>query len=426
MIDAATGLQHIHFCEVIHRDIKPGNIMVKGNKTAIADFGVAFWKDFARAHGETISVKTMESQGTQDYMAPNVQVSKPKYCTRDDVYSFGITLLETFFFTRILNDLAKIRRNIGSSLADPLKKRVSMLLDFIQGMCDSESKMRPEIGAAKTLLECLLLSCYEYEDFEDKLVSEGFDYLQTQVYSSGDAVGAVRGYVHKATGMEFVLVPGGSFVMGSPKTEKGRNDFEGPRREVVVKPFLISKYTVTQSVWQKEMGDTPWKNKDYVKEGDNFPATYVSWDDCQEFCKKTGLLLPSEAQWEYACRAGTKTRYYFDDNESKLGDYAWYDKNARNIGEEYAHEVGQKKPNAFGLYDMLGNVWEWCEDDWSDNYEKTPRDGIAHKHVGSSFAVNRGGSFFDPAENGRCADRGGGSRDRRDDGLGFRVLKPAP
>jgi formylglycine-generating enzyme required for sulfatase activity len=128
------------------------------------------------------------------------------------------------------------------------------------------------------------------------------------------------------------------------------------------------------------MQTAPWRGEDYVKEGDNYPATYVNWADAIDFCEKlseqersAGRLpsgwqytLPTEAQWEYACRAGTTTRYSFGDAQSDLPEYAWIEKNTKAAGEEYAHQVGQKKANGFGLHDMHGNVMEWCRDWYSD------------------------------------------------------------
>jgi formylglycine-generating enzyme required for sulfatase activity len=161
--------------------------------------------------------------------------------------------------------------------------------------------------------------------------------------------------------MGFVQIPAGDFDMGSPSNEEGRWDNEGPVHQVnISKAFYMSKYEVTQKQWRDVMGSSP----SYFK-GDDLPVESVSWNDVQDFIKKLNekeggnkYRLPSEAEWEYAARAGTATRYSFGDDESKLGDYAWY---MVNSGDK-THDVGQKKPNPWGLYDMHGNVWEWVQD----------------------------------------------------------------
>ena len=226
----------------------------------------------------------------------------------------------------------------------------------------------------------------------------GFTYLRTGTYSCGGQRHTVKEYRHDKTGLEFVLIPGGSFAMGS-------NDYnsEKPVHEVRLSSFLLSKTEVTQAVWQRIMKTTPWQGKSYVQEGANNPAVYVSWEDAVAFCKQTGLCLPTEAQWEYACRAGTTTKYYWGD--SMDGAYCWYAGNAWNKDEQYAHQVGQKQANAFGLYDMSGNVWEWCQDWYDDSYySKGENDNPRGPSTGSS-RVLRGGSFVSVAGYCRSADR---------------------
>jgi formylglycine-generating enzyme required for sulfatase activity len=193
-----------------------------------------------------------------------------------------------------------------------------------------------------------------------------------------------------AVKMEFVLIPAGSFMMGD---EKGA-PWEKPVHKVTItKPFYLGKYEVTQEQWQAVMGSNPSEFK-----GPKNPVECVSWLDCQEFLKKLNatagtqagtFTLPTEAQWEYACREGTQTRYSFGDDPAKLGEYAWWEKNA----EESTHPVGQKKPNAWGLYDMHGNVREWCADWWDkDYYAKSPAEDPAGPDSGPG-RVLRGGSW---------------------------------
>lgn len=219
-------------------------------------------------------------------------------------------------------------------------------------------------------------------------------------------------------GIEFVLIPAGEFDMGSPWNEEGRSDSEGPVHHVKISnAFYMGKYEVTQKQWRDVMGSSPSNFK-----GDNLPVEQVSWNDVQEFIKKLNgkegtnkYRLPSEAEWEYATRSGTTTKYSFGDDES-LGDYAWSD----NSGSK-THDVGQKKPNPWGLYDMHGNVWEWVQDNWHDNYNDAPTDGSSWERKNSD-RVNRGGGWYN-AGGCRSASRGFNGQDTRSNALGFRLLR---
>ena len=141
------------------------------------------------------------------------------------------------------------------------------------------------------------------------------------------------------------------------------------------KNYQIGETVVTQGQWREVMDTEPWKDQPYVMEGDDYPAVYVSWHDAVEFCKKLSDIegkayrLPTEAEWEYACRGGAATKYYFGDDAASLGEYAWFHENTWSVNEKYAHRVAQKRPNQFGLYDMHGNVWEWCNDWYDKNQE---------------------------------------------------------
>ncbi len=210
--------------------------------------------------------------------------------------------------------------------------------------------------------------------------------------------------------LEMVWIPPGSFMMGSPEDEQGRLDSEGPQREATIpEGFWMSKYPITQAQWQAVMGNNPSRDK-----GDNRPVEMVSWNDIRgtegylEQLNKThpgyNFRLPSEAEWEYAYRAGTTTRFYWGDdmNHTQIDDYAWYNKNSSSITKD----VGQKLPNTWGLHDMAGNVYEWCEDDYYGNYNGAPTDGSAWvDSPRSTRRLLRGGSWDSHPNLCRAADR---------------------
>ncbi|MCX5671055.1 MAG: SUMF1/EgtB/PvdO family nonheme iron enzyme [Planctomycetota bacterium] len=203
--------------------------------------------------------------------------------------------------------------------------------------------------------------------------------------------------------MKMVLIPAGKFMMGSPDSAQGPIDFEVPQHEVILsKPFYMGVTEVTQAQYQAVMGKNPSEFK-----GATNPVETVSWNDATEFCKKLSekagqaVRLPTEAEWEYPCRAGTQTAFSFGDDLSALGDYAWWDGNS----DKTTHPVGQKKPNSWGLYDMHGNVWEWCAD-WYGEYPKGPVTDPSGPATGYGGRVLRGGAwYYGGSDYFRCAFR---------------------
>jgi formylglycine-generating enzyme required for sulfatase activity len=201
----------------------------------------------------------------------------------------------------------------------------------------------------------------------------------------------------------FVRIPPGSFLMGSPSTELDFDEDEGPVHIVTVQGFEIMRTEVTQEQWELVMGVNPsastWDS--------SLPVECVSWDDCQAFAESLSAIdpmhkyrMPTEAEWEYACRAGVETAYYWGQNMD--GNYCWFLDNH----EGATHPVGQKRPNAWGLFDMSGNVWEWCEDSYQIGYTGVPNDGSAWRSLGTSENVYRGGSCVSSARSCRSAARG--------------------
>lgn len=226
--------------------------------------------------------------------------------------------------------------------------------------------------------------------------------------------------------MKFIQIPAGEFEMGSLSHENNWYNNEQPVHTVKIKKsFYLGKYLVTQKQWVEIMDSNPSKFR-----GDDRPVDRVSWNNAQEFVKKINekegtdkYRLPSEAEWEYACRAGTSTRYAFGDSESKLEEYCYCEN--LDVG---THPVGQKKPNLWGLYDMHGNLWEWVLDVYKDSYEGAPVDGSPREDIESSskmMRVLRGGSWQTSAVGCRCASRYYYPPDARRNSsrVGLRLLK---
>jgi len=229
-------------------------------------------------------------------------------------------------------------------------------------------------------------------------------------------------------GMKLTLIPAGEFQMSSLESEPGRNGEKPQHLVKITKPFYLGVYEVTQQQYEKVMGARPWQGKGYVKEGADYPASYMSHNDAVDFCRRLSkqegveYRLPTEAEWEYACRAGTTTSYSFGDDESQLGQYAWYRQNAWDVGDKYAHRVGQKLPNRWGLYDMHGNVREWSQG-WYATYfsEKVVSDPLGP--VQGRYPVLRGGSFSLHSSNVRSASRVNYPPDSRLNPSGFRAAR---
>jgi formylglycine-generating enzyme required for sulfatase activity len=271
--------------------------------------------------------------------------------------------------------------------------------------------------------------------------------------------------LNESTRLDMMLIPGGTFEMGQTADETselirlfGEEDYqkyfvdELPRHPVIVQPFFLGKYPVTQAQWRAVAAYQRVDQKLELKpdpsnfKGDNRPVEQVSWPDAQEFCQRLSAMtgrtyrLPSEAEWEYACRAGTTTPFHFGETLSdELANYCAQDQEINGISykgtygrgilgqyRESTTEVGKFPANHFGLYDMHGNVWEWCEDDWHSNYEGAPRDGSAWVELDRSntYKLVRGGSWGNFPRNCRSASRN--DNFGINSGVGFRVVCEPP
>ena len=245
-----------------------------------------------------------------------------------------------------------------------------------------------------------------------------------------------------AVGIKFVLVPAGEFMMGSPDDEVGRYKVEGPQHKVkIAKAFYVAIHQVTQGQWKSVMNTKPWKGKSGAKDDPANVVNWVNWNDATNFCaalkKKDGrsYRLPSEAQWEYFCRAGSTTRYFYGDDLKleKLNDYGWYGSKGwygRPANDRYVRPPGMKKPNAWGIYDVIGSVWEMCMDVMHPDYKGAPTDGSAwmtgapgDKEPGHPL---RGGGSHSDHRRVRSASRHSYRQSHKSHYVGFRVSCQLP
>ncbi len=315
------------------------------------------------------------------------------------------------------------------ALAAALQGPVDCPLQSVTGCRHGESQVAQGKGrkmkAGLMLLVGLAAFCAGCSDAPEK--EQGSGTATVEVRTEGENV-----YFDFGDGvtMKLVLIPAGKFLMGSPETEKDRQRVEGPQHEVTIsRPFYMGTTEVTQAQWKAVMGTEPWRGQSYIEENPEHAASYISWEDATAFCAKLSekagrtVRLPREAEWEYGCRSGSTTRFSYGDDPdySHLGEYAWYDGNSCTKDQKYPHAAGQKKPNAWGLYDMYGNVLEWCEDCWHDTYQGAPTDGSAWAGAGSSRVV-RGGSWYNYAGVCRSSFRAEYDPDIRYDDTGFRVV----
>ena len=232
-----------------------------------------------------------------------------------------------------------------------------------------------------------------------------------------------------------IKIPAGTFMMGRYDSEQDSFANEYPQHQVTLsQDFYMGKYEVTKRQWIAVMGTMPWLSQMFVLNDLDSPAVYVLWDDAQSFITALNTYisntsqgtatfrLPTEAEWEYACRAGTTTRFYWGDDSdyTVISNYAWHYYNASNAGERYAHVVGLKLPNAFGLYDMSGNVYEWCGD-WNGDYPSDPVTDPTGPSTGP-YRLYRGGTYSDSPMNCRSAFRGTAYPSGAPYAIGFRLV----
>jgi len=293
-----------------------------------------------------------------------------------------------------------------------------------------QGKTNPDYLRGESLIESIKRFIVRKPAHKKPLFQGGIDLATlgqrgTKRNNAPHSDGARMAITNEVDGYELVKIPAGRFMMGSPESEKDRFDREGPRHEVHVPAFFMGRYPVTNAQYELFLKKNPkvskpryWANRQFNQARQ--PVVGVSWEDAQAYARWAGLRLPTEAEWEYACRAGARSRFYTGDKDADLGWASWYGKNAKGN----SHPVGEKEPNAFGLYDMHGNVWEWVEDDWHDNYDGAPLDGQAWiDNPRAAARVIRGGSWNYDARDCRSASRDYDAPEYRRAGLGFRLAR---
>ncbi len=372
---------------VLHRDLKPANIMVTAEGAAkLMDFGIA------REIHSTMTRLTGRRSLTPLYASPE-QFRGEAMSAASDVYSFASVLYECLAGRPLVSPDGDVEYQVLRKPFEPLPGQADAVNRGLALALSKDAADRPKSA--------------------DGLVS----ILAGLITAPGKQKGITLDLGGGVT-MKCVLIPAGTFMMGSPESETDRLFDEGPQHEVAItKSFHMGATEVTQEQYEAVMGTNPSDFK-----GAKNPVDWVSWDDAAEFCRRlshsTGktVRLPTEAEWEYACRAGSTTAFCFGDDESGLGEYAWYDSNSGSI----THPVGQKRANAWGLYDMHGNVWEWCAD-WFGPYGAGG--AVDPRGPGSGeFRVLRGGTWANNPRHCRSANRVSYAPGIRVNSLGFRLV----
>ncbi len=450
----------VHQQNVIHRDLKPANLMRRQDgKIILIDFGAVkeIGTMVVNPQGQTSFTVGI---GTSGYMPSEQANGKPKLCS--DIYAVGMigiqaltgqpphTLPEDPQTGEVIwRNRAQVSNNLGNILdkmvRDHFSQRYQNAGEALQAIL-SLSRPSPPPPPPPPPTPTVYQSLGNKSPQPVKVLSNSLKTVQFEtvtVNSKGQIIKRSQSQAQvftetivKDITLEMVSIPKGSFTMGAPASEAKSYYFERPQHQVTIKPFLLGKYPINQAQWaavaklpkiQYDLKPDPSHFK-----GKNLPIENVSWNDAVEFCvrlsQKTGrsYRLPSEAEWEYACRAGTTTPFHFGDTVTPdlvnyNGNYP-YGSAPKGIYRETTTAVGSFPPNSFGLYDMHGNVWEWCQDIYHDNYNGAPIDGSAWESGGDSKnRVLRGGSWNSNVVNCRSALHDGYSAGIRLRNIGFRV-----
>jgi len=416
-------LQFIHDNQVIHRDIKLENIIKSKNGTLfLIDFGVS------KETTGSILTRVGTITGTPGF-APPEQFRGIVYHS-SDLYSLAVTCVR--LLTGHLQEINGVDKLFDTNTMQwQWQKYVSVsqeLKDVLETMLQDIPANRyqsaTEVLAALSNTKARVRQQVSPHSSKQSIYSP----INIPKLPENTPLDTLTEDLGKGVKLEMIAIPGGTFLMGSPENEVERFSDESPQHEVTVPGFFIGKYQLTQLQYQTIMGTNP----SYFK-GDNRPVEGVCWEDAVKFCQKLNhrtlgnYRLPSEAEWEYACRAGTKTPFHFGDNVTTdlvnyNGNYP-YPSAPKGKYREQTTDVGIFPPNAFGLYDMHGNVWEWCEDERHENYINAPTDGSSwQSRISLGQKVLRGGCWHDYARYCRSACRLKSPCCSRNYFYGFRVV----
>ncbi len=452
---------HTQSVPVIHRDIKPQNIKPTGRgRIVLLDFGLAKGSvGFSQASGN----KSIQAY-TPNY-APLEQIQGAGTDARSDLYSLAATLFH--LITGVLPPDA-LSRCLALTAGQPdtlqcandvnAQAPVGFSAVLYRAMAvkredryPSAAEMLRAVREASRVAQVMSYRSPEITADTPTLVTKSAPVLEdgqftiVKVEDDGQIAHRLEGKskffredLGKDVALEMVSLPAGDFLMGSPADEEGRSPAEGPQHQVVIRPFFMSRHPVTQAQWRR-VARLPEVNRDFDSSpsfftGDNLPVEQVSWEDAVEFCerlkKATGrnYRLPSEAEWEYACRAYTSTPFHFGATiTTEVTNYNGkhpYGKAAQGASYTSTSPVGScDAANTFGLFDMHGNVWEWCLDIWHDSYEGAPADGSAWQTGGDEGKrILRGGAWGFSASGCRSANRYKFAATGKNYLTGFRVV----
>ncbi|ALB41910.1 hypothetical protein AA650_16930 [Anabaena sp. WA102] len=433
-------LEQVHNKDFFHRDIKPPNIMLRSESAELVliDFGTVR-KVTSTVFKQQGGVTGIISAG----YTPSEQINH-NAVPQSDFFALGRTFVYLLTGKEPLDPIMYDSYNETLNWRNHAPQISSMLADLLDDMMQRLYKDRPqnshEILQRIAAIEKALQSPKPQPPKpQPPIPSNNLKTFSFEVVTT-DARGNITNrrnasakYFTEDLGngvtLDMVEIPGGTFIMGSPKSEKNRSSSESPQHQVTVPSFYMGKYELTQAQYQAIIGTNASNFK-----GDNCPVERVSWNDAVAFCEKlsqkTGkkYRLPSEAEWEYACRAGTTTPFYFGESITPDlvnydGDYT-YASAPKGKYRQHTTDVGTFPPNSFGLYDMHGNVWEWCQDDYKDNYINAPTDGSALTSPSRSAKLLRGVSWNDSPGCFRSAARFYISLDynNNDHDIGFRFV----